>query len=494
MARKKIALDDPLDKVHPQYAEFLDDWCKCRDVIAGEKAVKGKRAKYLPLLDGKDAQVYQSYLDRALFYNATARTVDGYEGSVFRKTPEIKLPAIIESMRDKVDAGGNTLVQFLKQAVTEVIKLNRSGLLLDYPKQAAANEIPYVCHYSAEDIRDWRTSVIGGRAQLTFLVLAELEDMPGQNGFGHEVSEIRRVLRLTPPKTENGVYTYTVERWKKTADDDKFMQIEPPSEVVIRGNTLDYIPFIFISDDDLTADVKKPSLIDLVNVNLSHYRTSADLEHGAHYTALPTPALSGFSEDQRPGKVPLGPTEAIILPLQGEAKMLEFTGQGLKALEDRALSKEKMMAVLGARLLQEQKTGVETAETQRLRQSADKSILANIVDNVNEAMRRVLKWATVWAGGQEPDDKELLVKINDEFFEQMLNGVDVVNLVKGWQGGAYSHDSLLRKLQKGGVIERSPEDEREQMDEEGPPNIPGVTDQLGQDQNSQDPGGQNNQP
>jgi hypothetical protein len=61
---------------------------------------------------------------------------------------------------------------------------------------------------------------------------------------------------------------------------------------LMNGKPLDFIPFTFLSTDDNTAEVDEPPLIDLVNVNLSHYRTCADLEHGAHFTGLPTPYIT----------------------------------------------------------------------------------------------------------------------------------------------------------------------------------------------------------
>jgi hypothetical protein len=65
----------------------------------------------------------------------------------------------------------------------------------------------------------------------------------------------------------------------------------------INNEFLDEIPFRFIGIDNVDADVDEPPLIDLVDMNLSHYRSSADYEHGCHFTGLPTPVISGHTPE-----------------------------------------------------------------------------------------------------------------------------------------------------------------------------------------------------
>jgi hypothetical protein len=66
----------------------------------------------------------------------------------------------------------------------------------------------------------------------------------------------------------------------------------------------------------------------------------ADLEHGAHFTGLPTPIITGHNlgEDET---FSIGSTTAWVLPNEyTDVKYLEFTGQGLGALESRLVSKD----------------------------------------------------------------------------------------------------------------------------------------------------------
>src|SRR3954451_7235219 len=82
----------PVNNTHPDYDASLPDWLRGRDVLAGEDAVKSAGEKYLPRLDSQSDQEFDAYRARASFFNATARTADGYIGQIFRRTPFIKLP------------------------------------------------------------------------------------------------------------------------------------------------------------------------------------------------------------------------------------------------------------------------------------------------------------------------------------------------------------------------------------------------------------------
>jgi hypothetical protein len=97
---------------------------------------------------------------------------------------------------------------------------------------------------------------------------------------------------------------------------------------LMNGKPLDFIPFTFLSADDTTPEVDEPPLIDLVNMNLSHYRTCADLEHGAHFTGLPTPYVCGAQLENPNDKLYIGSQSAWMLK-SPDAKVgfLEFTAR-----------------------------------------------------------------------------------------------------------------------------------------------------------------------
>jgi len=77
----------PVNSTHLDYDENIEAWSRARDVMAGEDAVKSAGVRYLPRLDSQADDEYAADKARASFFNATARTAEGYVGLVFRRPP-----------------------------------------------------------------------------------------------------------------------------------------------------------------------------------------------------------------------------------------------------------------------------------------------------------------------------------------------------------------------------------------------------------------------
>src|SRR5512137_800535 len=108
----------PVNSTHAEYDENLEAWPRIRDVLAGDRAIKRAGQKYVPRLDSQTDEEFRAYVERGFFYNATARTVSGYIGMIFRRDPVLQLPdksvalhpALCTFVND-VDLRGTTLGQ-----------------------------------------------------------------------------------------------------------------------------------------------------------------------------------------------------------------------------------------------------------------------------------------------------------------------------------------------------------------------------------------------
>jgi hypothetical protein len=105
----------PVTDNHANYDENCGFWGRCRDVVNGTDAVKAAKESYLPKLGGQDDDGYDSYRERAPFYGASDRTIQGLVGSVFRKPPKILAPSAIEEHLDDVTLMGESLAQFSRK-------------------------------------------------------------------------------------------------------------------------------------------------------------------------------------------------------------------------------------------------------------------------------------------------------------------------------------------------------------------------------------------
>ena len=450
-----------VDTKHSEYHEYYEIWERCEAAAEGQDEIHEYGVKYLPRLSGQNDAEYYAYKQRALYYNATARTVDGLTGMLFMKPETIEAPAAMDSIIADVTMGGLSLHQLSEMVAEEVITIGRCGVLVDYPpivnavtlaQAQAQGARPYATMYDAESIINWKTGRINNVEQLTLVVLEEENEIPVDE-FESKCEPQWRVLDLA-----EGAYRQRVFRKDKRGEFILVDEIFPQ----INGRVINKIPFEFFGVRDNTSCVDKPPLLDLVDVNLSHYRTTADYEHGLHFTGLPTPVVTGYYSDDKSASLRIGSGTAWLLPdPQSKAFYLEFTGQGLGELREALRSKEAMMATLGARILAPEKRAAEAAQTANIHRSSENSVLASIAQSISVGLTHVMEWLRDWSN----ITGDVKVELNRDFIPNSMTAQDVDVLVKSWQAGAISANVLFENLVAGDIIsqETSFDDEQERI-------------------------------
>lgn len=430
---------------HAEYQARCAQWKRCRDALAGGDAVKAAGTEYLPQLAGQDTQEYNSYKLRADWYGATERTQTGLAGAIFRRSGQVVFPEgdLGKKLQEDLTWTGLSVDQVAYLICKAVLGYGRYFVYVDYPEEAAGSR-PYVVLVDAEAAINWRTSRIGGREVLEWVVIEEqYESYKDGDRYQVEKKPQWRVLELVEE-------TYMVALYRRNETQqvgaDEFIEM---SRVIPRrrGQVLDFIPAVFLGPNDTTASVDKPPLLDLVDINLSHYRSSADLEYGRHFVGLPTPWVAGFPREL---KLRIGSNIAWVTDdPSAKAGMLEFTGQGLGALEKALEHKEQLMAVLGARLLEEQKRAAEAAATVELRQTGETATLVRIIQVIEEAMTRVLRWVAWWAGlVTTPNAPEISITLNRDLAAVRATPQEIAALVQALQGGAMAFATVYANLEK----------------------------------------------
>ena len=497
----------PVNSPHSEYAANLEKWNRARAVLGGEDDVKNGGKLYLPQLSDQSTDEYEAYKTRATFFNASARTVDSFVGMVYRKDPSIEAPASLEEFQKDITLQGQSFYDYGKFVIREVIGMGRSGTLVDWNDEEAR---PYVQNYTPEQILNWRTRRVGGRTVLGLVVLKEtisgdelaIANAPDQttgqappvepapdvvnhwaytgpaanttqagDEFAPDMIDQYRVLRLNYDGT---TASYQVEIWRQVQGKDKGDFVKVAEVIPTRkGKPLEAIPFVFHGPNNLLPNVDKNPMADIISLNLSHYRTSADLEHGRHWTGLPTPFIAGVDPT---AKIVLGSQTAITSThADAKATFLEFTGTGLAALEKAIEQKEHQMSVLGARMLEAPKRATETVEVLQMKQTGEQSSLMQIAFTVGESFELVLRWALYWMGAADSDfaatDAGVSVELNSDFNMADMDPALVTALVGAYMAGTLTLDSVVSKFKQADIIppERTAQDELDLLATQPPP-------------------------
>jgi hypothetical protein len=354
----------------------------------------------------------------------------------------VQFPAAIADQLQDIDLSDSPLLATAMRILQEVLVVGRTGVLVD---RGISGERPYWVRYAAEQIINWKTQQVNGDSVLSRVVLRESADLPVQGDpYAARTVEQLRVLELI-----EGVYTVTIFRRPEIGNGNGVSPWVAAEEMIPtrRGDPLTFIPFSFFGPSSIRPDVERPPLLDLVDVNLSHYRSSADLEHGRHYCGLPTPWASGVKTDSG---IKLGPSTVWILnDPQARAGILEFQGTGLGAIEKALTEKERMMAVLGGRLLESRVAGVEAADTVRMRHSGEHAVLKTTALAVGLGLTKLLRWHAWWEGHEPTTEQPIGLTFNQDFFETRLSADEVRTLVLALQAGACSFETFYYNLQRG---------------------------------------------
>jgi len=442
-----------VETTNPEYDKFASKWKRCRDAAEGQDAIHEAGELYLPRLKDQDWDDYSAYKTRAGFFNATWRTIAGLQGMLFRKPPVVTVPASVEPLLDSVSEDAQPLQIFALEAVEECLTVGRAGILVDYPvvaeegvTQADAilrNLRPTLSLYETESIVNWKKETITSQEVLTRVVLKEDRTVVDPDDeFSKKMEPIYRVLDLV-----SGVYRVRLFVLS-SADGEQFVQEGEDLFPKMNNQPLDFIPFYFLGVDDAEACPDDPPLIDLVDLNLSHYRTNADYEHGCHFTGLPTGWITGHTMEQGE-KIYLGSQNMLVFPSPDtKLAFLEFSGAGLKCLSDNLERKERQMAILGARMLESQKKAAEATDTAMLHRAGEASLLASMAQSISISMQKALQVFSDWAGGSG----EVNFELNRDFFPTTMDSAQLMALVQSWQYGAISKETLFENLKQAEIV------------------------------------------
>lgn len=454
--------------VRKEIARLLPQYYLIRDCIAGETVVKDAGVKYLPMPDASDKSPdnkarYISYLTRAVFFNASRRTLHGLVGQVFMRDPVVKVPAGLDAVVENADGGGVSLIQQSKKSLSLTLAYSRSGVFVDYPttggdttaEQRDNGEVrPIITTYSPMEIVNYRTATRGAIEYLSMVMLAESYPS-SDDGFELKTSCQFRQLLID----DNGNYVQKVWREKYPTEFDgtklpkRGQEFELYDEVSVTGpdgQPLKDIPFMFIGSENNDPNPDNPNFYDLCSVNIAHYRNSADYEQICYIVGQPTPVVMGVDkswiDEMWKGRLNFGASGGIVLPntQYADAKLLEVTPNTM-AFEAMG-HKEQLMIALGAKLV-ETKAVQKTAYETKVEATSEGSVLSSTTKNVTSAYLWALKLAAKLAN--LPEDG-IEFELNTDFDIARMTPEEVKQTIDTWQKGAITFNEMRTVLRKAG--------------------------------------------
>ena len=428
---------------HQLYAEYEEKWHKMRHVFSGEEVLKKHSKKYIPPLEGQTELQYQEVINRESFENYTQKTAQGITGLIFAKAPIIEIGSKIKAIQDNIDLAQSTIIDLAQHCVGQIVEVGRAGLLVDMQSYNTSglsvaeaellNIRPYIKLYTTENILNWRYEIINNKTVLTLLVLQEQYVKRYVSEFVPEYDYRYRVYTL-----ENGMV-----RVRVLDHAENFLEEE--TYPMMNGKNLDFIPFIPIGAKDLHIEPTNPPLLDIANINLSHWYLSVERRNALHYVGFPS--IYGVGIQQRQGEtINLGAgTINLFNNPQAKLEFLQLSAEGMGSVEKALEEKKQAMLALGARLLAPESASQISENTMQMKTAGSRAVIIQLADTISRGIEKALTIMAMWLN----DSGKIVFKLNTDYNLSEMSPQLITACIQANQVGLMPKKDVYNNLKKG---------------------------------------------
>lgn len=439
---------------HPEYDRVLPEMILVRDFYDGERAVKEKTTTYLTptvaqKIDGMTKgsaglASYEKYLEGARCPDLVKQAIETMLGLMHKEDAVITVPPKMEPLLGAITQQGGSIQSLIRRINEQQLISGRCGLLLDADENKDA---PYISLYHGESIRNWGeiTSKDGLVSQLKMVVLDE--PFESVDDFKWMKKESYRVLSLfrdgeLPPIYKTGVF--------EDIYDESAMH-----PVMLIGNTLQDIPFVFINTKTHLSTPDLPPLLGLAYRVLGIYRSEANYRYHLYMQSQDTLVRVGHMGDKTE-PVRIGAGAVLDVNIGGDAKFIGVNSGGLSE-ERLAIERDYDRAESMAMKFLEKKAA-ESNDALITRKNSQTSSMTQIAKTSAEAVEIILKKMALWMG-LNPDD--VRVTAYTDFGDSLITASDVISLETAKTMGALiSQETIHERMRESGLTDKTLEEER----------------------------------
>lgn len=452
-----------LDTKHPSYDEHREDWEDCRNFYAGPRKVRDAGEKYLPATDGmrldglgnesngkaKTGQLaYDAYRRRARVPDYVKEAVEVITGLLHQKEAIIELPPQLEYLRERASVNGEPLTALHRRVTVEQISTGRLGLLVDMPKNPPPSQPhPYIALYATEAIINWDDNTETDELGKLNLVVLDESGRKRIEDFNWKDVKKYRVLQLGEPLENETEGLYKSGVFSDDTNGLSYIEADM-SAPMLRGKSLDFIPFTFINSKDLLAEPDEPPLKGLVELCIGIYQSEADYRQNLYMQAQDTLVVSGGVRNPtglpgEPEALRVGAGSRIDLDQGGDAKYIGVAADGLQEQRTAIENDRKRAQVKAGELIQNNGSQMESGQALSTRFNAQTATLNQLAWAAAGGLQNSLRQIAVWMGA---DPLAVKVTPNTEFIDFQLDGANFKAIMEAKDMGFPISEESLHAL------------------------------------------------
>jgi hypothetical protein len=409
-------------------------WNAMAAVTLGSDFIRSQASSYLPQEPRETDEAHESRVARSVLSPYAQRIIETAAGAILRKPIHIEGNDYWKKFAENVDGLGSDLNEFARRILVSSLTYGHSAILVDYPpaskalslaEERALERRPYFVPVEAPQIWGWRQETTLPTSPLTQVRIHEYTTQP-QGDFGETQVEQMRVIYP-------GSYDLYIQGQKSFIlhESGKF--------------TLPEIPLVPIYANRLGMLRSQPPLLDIANLNITHYQRQADLIHALHVAAMPILILEGFDMDTN--EVSVGVNYALSMPPGNKAYYVQSDASSFAAQAEEIKAIETQMSTLGITKLFGQKFVSESADSKRIDQAQSNSVLAVLSMEVCAGLKRAFEMASQYVGIEPPE-----IYLDRDFDFYRLIGQDITAITDLNTKGKLSDETLLEILRRGEIL------------------------------------------
>ena len=252
-------------------------WGRMQAVTNGTDFIRYYAPTYLPQEPREPKDAYETRVQRSVLSPYTVRLIDNAAGLILRRPIIIEGDDFWKTWSENVDGLGSSLNEYARRALVSALCYGHSGILVDFPPDPGVTTLfeerqlgrrPYFNHIDAYQIWGWRQESPIPNSPLNQIRLHEFATVP-EGKFGQ--TRVERMRVIYPEKYE--VYQRNGEVYGDTSP------VGTQEIGLIETGELPFnqIPFVPIYTNRTGMLTSSPPLIDIANLNITHYQRQADL-------------------------------------------------------------------------------------------------------------------------------------------------------------------------------------------------------------------------
>ena len=439
-----VSPDDPFRK-DIQVIGMQPYWGRMQAVTNGTDFIRYYAPTYLPQEPREPEDAYKTRVQRSVLSPYTVRLIDNAAGLILRRPIKIEGDEVWSTWSENVDGLGSSLNEYARRALVSALCYGHSGILVDFPPDPGVDTLfeerqlgrrPYFNHIDAFQIWGWRQESAIPNSPLTQIRLHEFGTIP-EGRFGQ--IRVERIRVIEPDRYE--VYQRNGEVYGSSsgADNGEIGLVETGE---LPFNQIPFVPIYTNRTGMLTS---YPPLIDIANINITHYQRQADLIHALHIAAMPILVLEGW--DDADDSTAVGVNYGLITTPGNQVYYVNADSGAFQAQQDELKELEMQMSTLGISKLLGQKYVGESADAKRIDQAQANSVLSIISMELESSLQQAYYFAARYLGIEPP---RITLDRDFDFYKMLGQDVSVIGQLRA--EGALSNETYLDILKSGEII------------------------------------------